>query len=227
LAHPHAFKEAEEWSSQAAPAHRWSEVQGSLCPELNAQDSNEDVLFQQEMRYPERGVGGFSSLRRAGAGESRNSPPVHLLEELEYQTASKSASERGRRQHREYQEDRSSAGREEVGEGTDHEEPEPAGRKREERSRPASASHHYGSSRPWAGAAAADQQPMPPRISASAALRPEDRRAFCLPGVARACSSRDGVGTTHLPEVTAVPYRGNHGLKRAAGWDLDWGPCRA
>ena len=54
-AHPHAFKEAEEWSSQAAPAHRWSEVQGSLCPalilayrqrlELNARDSNEDVLF--------------------------------------------------------------------------------------------------------------------------------------------------------------------------------------
>jgi hypothetical protein len=51
---------------------------------LNAQDSNEDVLFQQEMRYPERGAGGFSSFRRAGAGESRNSPPVHLLEELEY-----------------------------------------------------------------------------------------------------------------------------------------------
>jgi len=96
--------------------------------ELNARDSNEDVLFQQEMWDPERGVGGVSGIRRAFAGESRNSPPVQLLEELEYQKASKSASERGRRQHREYEEDRSSAGREEVGEGTDHEEPEPAGR---------------------------------------------------------------------------------------------------
>ncbi len=96
--------------------------------ELNARDSDEDVLFQQELRYPERGARGFSSLRRAGAEESRNSPPVQLLEELEYQKASKSASERGRRQHREYEEDRSSAGHEEVGEGTDHEEPEPAGR---------------------------------------------------------------------------------------------------
>jgi hypothetical protein len=52
--------------------------------ELNRQDSDEDVLFRQEMRYPERGTGGFSSLRRAGAGESRDSPPVQPLEALEY-----------------------------------------------------------------------------------------------------------------------------------------------
>jgi hypothetical protein len=73
--------------------------------ELNTQDSNEDVLFRQEMRYPERGAGGFSSLRRAGAGESRDSPPVQQLEVSEYQTASKSASEQGRSQHRGHPED--------------------------------------------------------------------------------------------------------------------------
>ncbi len=61
--------------------------------ELNTQDSNEDVLFRQEMRYLERGAGGFSSLRRAGAGESRDSPPVQQLEALEYLMASESASE--------------------------------------------------------------------------------------------------------------------------------------
>jgi hypothetical protein len=63
--------------------------------ELNTQDSDQDKLFRQE-RYPERGARGFSNLRRAGAGESRDSPPVQLLEESEYQTASESASERGR-----------------------------------------------------------------------------------------------------------------------------------
>jgi hypothetical protein len=31
--------------------------------ELNTQDSDEDVLFRQEMRYTERGAGGFSSIR--------------------------------------------------------------------------------------------------------------------------------------------------------------------
>jgi hypothetical protein len=30
--------------------------------ELNTQDSDEDVLFRQEMNYPERGAGGFSGL---------------------------------------------------------------------------------------------------------------------------------------------------------------------
>jgi hypothetical protein len=45
--------------------------------EMNTQDSDEDTLFRQEMRYPERGAGGFSGPRRAGAGENRASPPVH------------------------------------------------------------------------------------------------------------------------------------------------------
>jgi hypothetical protein len=31
--------------------------------ELNAQDSDEDILFRREMNYPERGTCGFSSLR--------------------------------------------------------------------------------------------------------------------------------------------------------------------
>jgi hypothetical protein len=76
--------------------------------ELNTQDSNEDVLFRQEMNYPERGVGGFSGLRRAGAGESRGSPPVQQLDVSEYMTASEAGSERGRRRHRGYQDDRPS-----------------------------------------------------------------------------------------------------------------------
>jgi hypothetical protein len=94
--------------------------------ELNMQDSDEDVLFRQEMRYSERGTGGFSSLRRAGAGESRDSPPVQPLEASEYQTASESASERGRSRHRGHIEDRPSAGREEIRGIADHQEPEPA-----------------------------------------------------------------------------------------------------
>jgi hypothetical protein len=66
--------------------------------ELNTQDSDEDVLFRQEMNYPERGAGGFSGLRRAGAGESRGSPPVQR-DVSEYMTASEAGSERGRRRH--------------------------------------------------------------------------------------------------------------------------------
>jgi hypothetical protein len=61
--------------------------------ELKTQNSDEDVLFRQEMRYPERGAGGFSGLRRAGAGESRASPPVQQLDVSEYLTASEAASE--------------------------------------------------------------------------------------------------------------------------------------
>jgi hypothetical protein len=41
--------------------------------ELNTQDSDEDVLFLQEMRYPERGARGFSNLRPVGGGENRDS----------------------------------------------------------------------------------------------------------------------------------------------------------
>jgi hypothetical protein len=63
---------------------------------MNTQDNNEDALFRQEMRYHERGAGGFSGLRQAGAGESRASPPVQQLDVLEYLTASEVGSERGR-----------------------------------------------------------------------------------------------------------------------------------
>ncbi len=131
--------------------------------ELNTQDSDEDVLFRQEMRYPERGAGGFSNLRQAGAGESRASPPVQQLEESEYLTASESTSERGRSRHRGHPEDTPSASREETGEDAHQ----------EDRGPPASASHHFGSSRPWAGMAA-DRPPMPLRHSASAPLPPRE-----------------------------------------------------
>jgi hypothetical protein len=70
--------------------------------ELNTQDSDEDVLFRQEMNYPERGAGGFSGLRRADAVESRESPPVQQLDVSEYVTASEAGSERGRRRHQGY-----------------------------------------------------------------------------------------------------------------------------
>ena len=78
--------------------------------ELNAQDSDEDILFRREMNYPERGAGGFSGLQRAGAGENRGSPPAHQQDESEYATASEAGSERGRRRHRDHQDDRPSAG---------------------------------------------------------------------------------------------------------------------
>jgi hypothetical protein len=51
---------------------------------------------RQEMRYPERGAGGFSGLRRAGAGKSRASLPVQQLDVSEYLTASEVGSEGGR-----------------------------------------------------------------------------------------------------------------------------------
>jgi hypothetical protein len=60
--------------------------------EMNIQDSDEDALFRQEMNYPERGAGGFSGLRRAGAGENRASP-VQQLDVSEYLTASEAGSE--------------------------------------------------------------------------------------------------------------------------------------
>jgi hypothetical protein len=145
--------------------------------------------MRQRMRYPERGAGGFSSPRRTGAGESRDSPPVQQLEVSEYQTAFESASEQGRRRHRGYLEDRPSAGREEIGVIADQEEPEPASCKREDRGPPASASHHFGSSRPWAGMAA-DRPPMPPRHRARAPLPPREPPACRLPGMVRACSSQ-------------------------------------
>ncbi len=46
---------------------------------------------------------------------------------------------------------------------------------------------------------------------------PGDHRVYRLPGMARACSSRDRVSTICLQEVMVVPCRGSHSLKRAAG----------
>jgi hypothetical protein len=93
--------------------------------ELNTQDSDEDVLFRREMDYPERGVGGFSDPRRAGAGESRGSPPAQQLDESEYATASEAGSERGRRRHRDHQDERPSTGHEDAGRSFDRGNPDP------------------------------------------------------------------------------------------------------
>jgi hypothetical protein len=93
--------------------------------ELNNQDSDEDVLFRREMNYPERGAGGFPGTRQAGAGESRGSPPAQQLDESEYATASEAGSERGRRRHRDYQDERPSAGHEDAGRSFNREDPDP------------------------------------------------------------------------------------------------------
>ena len=111
--------------------------------ELNTQDSDEDVLFRQEMNYPERGAGGFSGLRRAGAGENRGSPPVQQLDVSEYMTASEAGSERGRRRHRGYQDDRPSVGREDAGRSFDQEDREPAGCREEDPDPPATGRTTY------------------------------------------------------------------------------------
>jgi hypothetical protein len=136
--------------------------------ELNTQDSDEDVLFRQEMNYPERGAGGFSGLR---AGESRGSPPVQQLDVSEYVTASKAGSERGRRRHRDYQDDRPSVGREDVGRSFHQEDQEPAGCREEDPDPPAEAGRQSGSGRPWADVTAGGP-PRPPRHSASTPLPP-------------------------------------------------------
>jgi hypothetical protein len=36
---------------------------------MNTQESDEDALFMQEKRFPERGAGGFSGSRRADRGD--------------------------------------------------------------------------------------------------------------------------------------------------------------
>jgi hypothetical protein len=48
--------------------------------ETNTQDSDEDALFRQEMRYPYGGAGGFSGIRRADGEKRRASPLVQPLE---------------------------------------------------------------------------------------------------------------------------------------------------
>jgi hypothetical protein len=149
--------------------------------EMNTQDSDEDALFRQEMRYPERGAGGFSGPRRAGAGENRASPPVQQLDVSEYLTASEAGSERGRSRHRGHQEDRPSIGCEEIGRNINQEDQEPAGCREEDPDPPANAGHHLGGGRPWADVAAG-RQPMPPRHSVSAPLPPRGLPSVPLPG---------------------------------------------
>jgi hypothetical protein len=200
--------------------------------ELNTQDRDEDVLFRQEMNYPERGAGGFSGLRRAGAGENRGSPPVQQLDVSEYVTASEAGSERGRRRHRGYQEDRPSVSREDVGRSFDQEDREPAGCREEDPDPPANAERQPGGGRSWADAAA-ERPPMPPRHVQGCHCHPGDRRSHRFPGGAKACSSPGGIATTLLREATADPCRGN--LRRTTGrgkllhqsWDLGWRQFRA
>jgi hypothetical protein len=111
--------------------------------ELNTQDSDEDVLFRQEMNYPERG---------AGAGENRASPPVQQLDVSEYVMVSEAGWERGRSWHRGHPEERPSIGREDVGRSFDQEDREPAGCRDEDPDPPANPGHHLGGGRPWADA---------------------------------------------------------------------------
>jgi hypothetical protein len=119
--------------------------------EMNTQDSDEDALFRQEMNYPERGAGGFSGLRRAGAGENRASPPVQQLDVSEYLTASEAGSERGRSRHRGHPEDRPSVGREDIGRSIDQEDRKPAGFREEDPNPPANAGHHLARRHPPLG----------------------------------------------------------------------------
>jgi hypothetical protein len=165
--------------------------------EMNTQDSDEDALFRQEMRYPERGAGGFSGPRRAGAGESRASPPVQQLDVSDYLTASEAGSERGRSRHRGHPGDRPSASREEIGGNIDQEDQEPAGCGEEDPGPPASAGHHFGGSRPWAGMVA-DRPPVPPRHSASAPLPPRGPPGVPLPRDGESMLSPGKTDTTHL-----------------------------
>jgi hypothetical protein len=121
----------------------------------NTQDSDEDVLFRQEMRYSERGAGGFSNIRRAEGGESRASPPVQPPEESRRLPGSEPAPERGRGLLRRSLEDRFGASLEEDEAEAGNEGPEPVGRGSVRRGFPSDVSHHHGDSRPWTGAAAA------------------------------------------------------------------------
>jgi hypothetical protein len=154
--------------------------------ELNTQDSNEDVLFWQKMRYPEREAEGFSNLRRARRG-------------------------------------------------VDHGGSEPASHEREEHGPPAGASHHFGSSRPWASVAAANRPPMPPRHSASAPLPPRGPQDMPSPRHDKSLQQPRRDRYNLLPRGYSRAVRGIHSLRRAAGqdslphrsWDLAWRPCKA
>jgi hypothetical protein len=96
---------------------------------MNTQDSNKDVLFRQEMRYPERGAWGSSNIRRAEGEERRAPPPVQPPEEPRCPLGSELALEQGRSLLRRSLEDRFGAGLEEdvTEAGIGSKEPEPAG----------------------------------------------------------------------------------------------------
>jgi hypothetical protein len=195
--------------------------------ELNTQDSDEDVLFRQEMNYPERGAGGFSGPRRARAGENRGSPPVQQLDVSEYMTASEAGDDT---------------------EATRETGPVSAVRMSAE------ASIRRIESLPGAGRKIPTHQLMRDiSLGADALGRvlqradhpccrgtvrachclPGDHRPHRLPGEARACSRPGGIATTLLREATAGPCRGD--LRRTTGrgklphrsWDLGWRRFRA
>jgi hypothetical protein len=183
---------------------------------LNTQDSDEDVPFRREMNYPDRGAGGFSGLQRAGAGESRGSPPVQQLDESEYPTASEADSERGRRRHRGYQDDRPSAGREDVGRSFNQENRRPAGCRGEDPDPPIGAGYQLGSGRPWADTAA-DGPPMPPQHSASAPLPPRGPSVGLPPrrGESMQQPRRDQGASQAAPPVLGLGLEAIQGMTNA------------
>jgi hypothetical protein len=184
--------------------------------EMNTQDRDEDVLFRQGMRYPERGAGGFSGPRRAGAGESRASPPVQQLDVSEYLTASEAGSERGRSRHQGHPEDRPSASREKIGRNIDQEDQEPAGCREEDPDPPASAGHHFRGSRPWAAWRLTGHPCRRGTVQVHPCL-PGDHRACHFPDAARACSSPAQIATIRLREATAEPRQGSLGQATGRG----------
>jgi hypothetical protein len=144
--------------------------------EMNAQDSDEDVLFQQEMRYPERGVGGSANIGQAEREERRASPQVQLLEEPRIPLGSEPAPERGCSLLRRSQEDKFVAGLEEdeAEAGVCNEGSEPVGHGSVRHGLPPDAGRHFGDIRPWVGAVAAKRPPISPRHSASVPLPPRE-----------------------------------------------------
>jgi hypothetical protein len=199
--------------------------------ELNTQDSDEDALFRQEMN-PDRGAGGFSGLRRAGAGENRASPPVQQLDVSEYLTASEAGSERGRSRHRGHPENRPSVGGEDA-----------TGVSIRKIGNLLAAGRRTPTRRPTqvttleAGALGQTRRRTGHpcrrgRVRAHLCL-PGDYQGYRFPGRAKACSSPGETAMTLPREATADPCRGV--LRQATGqgspphrlWDLDWRLCRA
>jgi hypothetical protein len=117
--------------------------------EMNTQNSVEEVLFRQEMRYPERGAGGFSNTRRKGE-ESRAFPTVQLPEDPRFPLDSEQAPERGQSLLRWSPENRHDAGlkEDEAKAGVSNEGSGPASRGSVRHGLPPDAVRHFGDSRP-------------------------------------------------------------------------------